>query len=190
MGFVNVIVMVIVVMTDQHRGIIEIKCPYSIRNGKVDELKNKKGSFLNDAGLVRSHRYYTQVQGQLEITDAMFCDFIVWTPTDLFIQRIFKDNRFTETLLKKLNTFYVEKMLPELMTHHLMNPITTDESLQNSSSYDQLSLFCICQDVEYGDMIECENPNCNFNWFHFACVGLLQSPVGSWFCDQCRQIPQ
>ncbi len=26
-----------------------------------------------------------------------------------------------------------------------------------------------------------QNPNCNFNWFHFACVGLHQSPV---VCDQ------
>ncbi len=55
---------------------------------------------MNHTGLIRSHRYYTQVQGQLEITQKPFCDFIVWTPNDLFVQQIYKDTMFIETSLK------------------------------------------------------------------------------------------
>ena len=54
-------------------GIIEIKCPFSVQDGKPEELIGRKGSFLNDAGLIHSHKYYTQVQGQLEICRKTFC---------------------------------------------------------------------------------------------------------------------
>ena len=86
---------------------------------------------MNHTGLIRSHRYYTQVQGQLEITQKPLCDFVVWTPNDLFVQRIYKDTRFIETLLKKLNTFYIDNMLPEMLTHRLLNPSTTTPGISS-----------------------------------------------------------
>ena len=118
--------------SDPHStGIIEIKCPFSIRDGKVSDMLKRKGSFMNDIGLIQSHRYYTQVQGQLEITQKPLCDFVVWTPNDLFVQRIYKDTRFIETLLKKLNTFYIDNMLPEMLTHRLLNPSTTTPGISS-----------------------------------------------------------
>ena len=40
----------------------EIKCPFSVRDGTPEDLVGRKGSFLNDAGLIHSHKYYS---GQL-----------------------------------------------------------------------------------------------------------------------------
>ena len=40
-------------------GIIEIKCPFSVWDGTPEDLVGRKGSFLNDAGLIHSHKYYT-----------------------------------------------------------------------------------------------------------------------------------
>lgn len=34
-------------------------------------------------------------------------------------------------------------------------------------------------------MIACDNPNCPIEWFHYECVGLLEPPVGQWFCPPC-----
>ena len=31
---------------------IEMKCPFSVRDGKPNDLVGRKGSFLNDAGLI------------------------------------------------------------------------------------------------------------------------------------------
>ena len=48
-------------------------------------------------------------------------------------------------------------------------------------------LYCICRDVDYGEMVCCDNQNCKVGWFHFKCVKLTVSPVGQWFCDSCKK---
>lgn len=45
--------------------------------------------------------------------------------------------------------------------------------------------YCICNQVSYGDMVACDNEDCPFEWFHYACVGITQPPKGKWFCPQC-----
>ncbi|TPX62491.1 hypothetical protein SpCBS45565_g06980 [Spizellomyces sp. 'palustris'] len=45
--------------------------------------------------------------------------------------------------------------------------------------------YCICQQVSYGEMVACDNENCPIEWFHLACVGLIQPPKGKWYCSQC-----
>ena len=101
------------------QGLLEIKCPFSGRHGNPQELMGKPGSFLKANGLSRSHKYYTQVQGQLALCDKYFCDFVVWTPKGIIIERIPRDLPFWEKLIAKFTAFYVENMLPELISHHL-----------------------------------------------------------------------
>ncbi|CAF4063246.1 unnamed protein product, partial [Rotaria magnacalcarata] len=48
--------------------------------------------------------------------------------------------------------------------------------------------YCICNQVSFGRMIACDNPHCQIEWFHFACVKLEEEPKGKWFCQQCRTI--
>ncbi|KAF0307714.1 Inhibitor of growth protein 4 [Amphibalanus amphitrite] len=45
--------------------------------------------------------------------------------------------------------------------------------------------YCLCNQVSYGDMVGCDNPDCPIEWFHFSCVGLTSSPRGKWFCPRC-----
>lgn len=49
------------------------------------------------------------------------------------------------------------------------------------------TLYCICRRVSYGDMVGCDNENCEIEWFHYKCVGLNSSPKGTWYCDQCLE---
>ncbi|KAL4261204.1 Chromatin modification-related protein [Pleurotus pulmonarius] len=46
--------------------------------------------------------------------------------------------------------------------------------------------YCVCNGVSYGDMIGCDDDNCDKQWFHLACVGLSKAPEGSWHCDDCK----
>jgi hypothetical protein len=73
---------------------IEVKCPYCIRNCKLDEtvvittcLKASDGTFQ----LNRAHKYYCQVQTQLLLSDKDYVDFVLWTMSDLHIERIQPD---------------------------------------------------------------------------------------------------
>ncbi|XP_074649796.1 inhibitor of growth protein 1-like isoform X1 [Tubulanus polymorphus] len=47
-------------------------------------------------------------------------------------------------------------------------------------------LYCICQQVSFGEMIGCDNDNCEIEWFHFLCVALVNKPKGKWYCPNCR----
>jgi hypothetical protein len=45
--------------------------------------------------------------------------------------------------------------------------------------------YCICQQVSYGEMIGCDNPDCQIEWFHFGCIKLVAKPKGKWYCPKC-----
>ncbi|CAB0029940.1 unnamed protein product [Trichogramma brassicae] len=47
--------------------------------------------------------------------------------------------------------------------------------------------YCICNQVSFGEMIGCDNPDCGIEWFHFGCVGLTVKPKGKWYCPKCSQ---
>ncbi|RYR66374.1 hypothetical protein Ahy_A03g012364 isoform B [Arachis hypogaea] len=40
--------------------------------------------------------------------------------------------------------------------------------------------YCFCNQVSYGEMVACDNPDCKIEWFHFGCVGLKEQPKGKW----------
>ena len=72
---------------DKLVGILEIKCPYAAREMAPVEACTKLPSFsckLSEGGvkLVHSNNYYFQVQGQLAITGADWCDFCIYTPVE------------------------------------------------------------------------------------------------------------
>ncbi|CAI6334671.1 unnamed protein product [Periconia digitata] len=49
--------------------------------------------------------------------------------------------------------------------------------------------YCFCQRVSFGDMVACDNDNCQFQWFHWECVGIKEEPVGDWLCPDCKKQP-
>ena len=63
---------------------IEVKCPYSVRLENILEKEvYQQVGFLEEFNgkprLKRSHKYYTQVQAQMWITNVDHSFFIVWT---------------------------------------------------------------------------------------------------------------
>ncbi|XP_028398090.1 inhibitor of growth protein 4-like [Dendronephthya gigantea] len=48
--------------------------------------------------------------------------------------------------------------------------------------------YCLCNQVSYGEMVGCDNPNCSIEWFHYGCVGITDPPKGKWFCPKCIAI--
>ncbi|OBZ90085.1 Inhibitor of growth protein 5 [Choanephora cucurbitarum] len=45
--------------------------------------------------------------------------------------------------------------------------------------------YCYCNQVSFGDMVACDGENCEKEWFHYACVGLTEPPIGKWYCEDC-----
>jgi len=98
-------------------GIVEIKCPFSARNMKVDvacvEIRDFFMETVNGkVQLKTGHDYYAQVQGQLMITGAEFCEFIVYTQCDMVVERIKPDIPFMTEMLEKLSIFFKDFAKP------------------------------------------------------------------------------
>ncbi|TBU62548.1 hypothetical protein BD310DRAFT_918645 [Dichomitus squalens] len=47
--------------------------------------------------------------------------------------------------------------------------------------------YCFCESVSYGEMIACDDEDCEREWFHIACVGLTVLPAGTWYCSKCLE---
>ena len=106
-------------------GLAEIKCPYSMRNKTPLEAAESRdfccqleliSSGSRSLKLKRSHPYFCQVQGQMAITERDWCDFVVYTPKGISIERIPYDAEFwTNELLPKLTMFYDNCLGPEIV---------------------------------------------------------------------------
>lgn len=92
-------------------GLGEIKCPYLARDMLISEACVEINKFMlieqnGKVSLDKNHDYYIQVQGQLLVTGAPWCDFVVYITKDMFIERILPDIPFMTCMLLKLSLFY------------------------------------------------------------------------------------
>ncbi|KAL0088308.1 hypothetical protein J3Q64DRAFT_1725028 [Phycomyces blakesleeanus] len=73
-------------------------------------------------------------------------------------------------------------------THHSSRP---NPSIGHNGAMAELDIdpneprYCYCNQVSFGDMVACDGENCEKEWFHYACVGLVEPPAGKWFCSEC-----
>ncbi len=116
----------IVVKDGKPVGLLEIK--NVLKNKPVtfqQQAQNKKtkSAFClkvneqNKLELKRTHEYFYQVQGQLNICDYPWADFIVRStnPYQIHVERIVKDPQlWKDVMLPKLTAFYNKALLPEL----------------------------------------------------------------------------
>ncbi len=99
-------------------GLVEVKCPFSVKDGWVKDLIDQNTGFVLEVDgqlqLNQRHNYFFQILGQLAIAQCQWCDFVVWTKNDLFVERIFFDSQKWQTCFPVLNDFYFQFLIPEL----------------------------------------------------------------------------
>lgn len=117
---------VVLIKAGLSKALVEVKCPYSaIRKGEkaytpLEAAKNVKSFPLevNSNGklmLKKNHHHMYQVQGQLHITGYQWCDYVVWTPSGLHVERIEYSKQFWETkMFPNLKWVFFNCLLPEI----------------------------------------------------------------------------
>ncbi len=106
------------------RGCIEVKCPFILRTVKPEHVvthltKKQLQSFCcaidnnNNMHLKENHSYYYQVQLQMGVTGCKWCDFVIWTPHGLHVERIYFNNAFWNDIATKLIQFHGRMLIPE-----------------------------------------------------------------------------
>ncbi|CAC5358530.1 unnamed protein product [Mytilus coruscus] len=166
------------------KGTLEVKCPFKHKDTPIDKVSAKDSNFCLDnmLQLKQNHRYYTQVQLQMYLTESSYSDFVVYTKCDspsMVIVRLNLDLDFCKTLLSKCDSFVKDHVIHELITQKLNNMPVTQQSTcttKTMNNNDQPSTWCFCAEPEYGRMIKCDNRECPYQWFHYKCVNVRRKP--------------
>ena len=114
--------------SDNPNGLLEIKCPYTKRAQSPQEACEDPSFYCTMEGnklkLKFEHPYYHQVQQQLYASQDLFswCDFCVFTTKGCLVTRITLDDRWVDENIPKLQNYFEEVMLEEIVKPHLKPP--------------------------------------------------------------------
>lgn len=117
-------------------GVLEIKCPHSAKEGVLHATENKHFCIENTddgCGLKKDHEYHYQIQAQLFITRRKYCDFMVWSESNFYLQRIWPDADFFTEALQNVEAFYRSAILPELLAKTYTCPVNSIAQSANCS---------------------------------------------------------
>ncbi|XP_064463249.1 uncharacterized protein LOC135374166 [Ornithodoros turicata] len=97
-------------------GVLEIKCPYSLRDSELEHAKSELKQMQSDEGghpmVKRESDYYYQILGQMAITGLKWGDFVVFSEKFMIVERIYFDEDKWKNAKRKLDYFYFNHLLP------------------------------------------------------------------------------
>ena len=104
-------------LLDDGESIVEVKCPFSSRAQPITTVTVPFLEMGEDGELKlkENHIYYAQVQGQMLVTDRIFCKFIVYTTKQLICIDIPADYVFQDMMIHKLKSFWEEHFRAALL---------------------------------------------------------------------------
>ena len=101
-----------------HFGLVEVKYSHTYQGIEPKDAADIGATDFcleNVDGTVRlknSHMYYTQIQGQMALCKATWCDFVVYTPKGMHIERVSFNEEFWKNVNDKLEKFYISMFVP------------------------------------------------------------------------------
>ena len=108
-------------------GLLEVKCPSSKEGKNLIEACSDAKFYLELINglphLKLNSEHYYQVQGQMLITNTVWCDFCVCNGTEVWVERIRRNDNFCKEMLSKLCDFYTDHFQPFLKNLHRKPPV-------------------------------------------------------------------
>lgn len=101
-------------------GIGESKCPEQHKNCDIFDAAKTSDTLMlyvsdeNKLEVRKTHSTYYQIQCQLALTGAQFCDLVVYTFQSLAVVRITYDEQFWCSIVNKVGQMYFKYILPKL----------------------------------------------------------------------------
>lgn len=87
------------------------------------------------------------------------------------------------------NNQTLSSLSTESMDEKQITTAQNQMTINNDSlaAYNSLNI-CLCSEMAYGEMINCDNVNCVTGQYHFECVNLIAKPIGQWICPICQSV--
>ena len=160
--------------------LVEIKCPFKYKDRIPTSLVGLDDFYLdNNSNLKKSHKYYTQVQLQMSVTNINSCDFVVFTERGILVTQVTKDEEFCKSAVTKATQFFFTEVMPELICHKVAKSMPVPPVVDRS--------ICFCgKPPTKTRIITCSSPDCSVTNFHYKCIGINRKPAFDWFCPLCR----
>jgi len=100
--------------------LLEIKCPYSMRNAHPKDAAMAHGCCLNNGrwSLHSYSEYYYQIQAQMGIADIDQCDLVVYTVKGIHPVTVRFDAEFYNLMLSKVIIFFQNHVFPSLLRQY------------------------------------------------------------------------
>ncbi|KEY66433.1 hypothetical protein S7711_06173 [Stachybotrys chartarum IBT 7711] len=88
---------------------------------------------------------------------------------------------------RKSNSVVVQPLAPPTSAQGAANAAYGDDDDVDIDADEPT--YCYCNSVSYGEMVACDAPGCQREWFHLACVGLKVAPGSKtkWYCEDCKE---
>ena len=103
-------------------GIIEIKCPYKLRNIRSFNPGSWTQMFpylKSETELNRNHRYYDLIQAEIYATQAIWCDLFIWSPAKTLLLRVSRDETWIRRNIPLVEWFFGKYLYPLTPLHNL-----------------------------------------------------------------------
>ena len=113
---------------NEHKtGCLEVKCPYVCGKMTITDACRKVSAFclVEQKGVMclsELHTYFYQIQTQMHVGIFKWSDFVVWSPKQVFVQRIWYNAVFMMKALQIAKLFYFEKFLPAAIPYMIIKP--------------------------------------------------------------------
>jgi putative phage-type endonuclease len=172
------------------KSLIEIKCPYTLAasNPRYDF---EKTSFLKKVGdnikLNQNHKYYTQVQVQMGVTNIHKTHFIVWSPISYLHEIIEFDPNFWDHLFQNICLFFENFLGPYCIQ---MSACPNEQGASAFSDLDKKCGLCLTSlQFEMNSSILCECECGCEKLYHWSCVHYDPTEYEDldckWYCPTC-----
>ena len=185
------------------KGLLEVKCPFNCRYSSIADVAEhpkfclKRLPESDSLELKRDHAYFYQVQTQLAVCEAAYCDFVIWNDTSLFTQRLEPDEPFIDEAIEAVTTFYKVGVMPELVGKWYSKnfsalpadatPATLPDVNVTCSMSTPSTSSCYCNGEKDGQAAKCANESCARKFFHLVCLKIKHKPGKHWLCPECRK---
>ena len=106
--------------SENHTKLIEIKCPYVLREKTPKDAAKQKFCILDEETsrwvVTPQCPYYCQIQGQMGLYGYSECDLVIYTNHGIHVSTAKFDQSFYDSMLKKLAKFHLKHLVPYLLT--------------------------------------------------------------------------
>lgn len=173
------------------KSLVEIKCPFTLAASNPNH-DFEKTRFMKKWGekitLNRNHKYYTQVQVQMGVTNIHKTHFIVWSPADYVHEVIEFDQMYWNTVFENISLFFEKFLGP-----HLIKMSAPPNESEEAAAVSDFSIKCghclrsLEKEKDKGILCQC-NCGCR-KWYHWSCVYYDPTEYEDldcqWYCPTC-----